>query len=176
MLILKFYTIPVRFRDVTSFLNHTIISSKVVSIFYRENMTSFLNYVTATLWTPFTWRGSYNAFRYMYYIIYLRNKKIVAAFQGMHVSPMKHSYAWLQIMCDYRSDRQRDTHTHTHTDRCSTKWSLCATILRRWHKNDKQCYIICSNSLSVIDQSNLSPSRDDKFDWSMTQEELLKTI
>ena len=30
-----------------------------MSIFYRENMTSFLNYVTATLRTHFTWHSSY---------------------------------------------------------------------------------------------------------------------
>ena len=37
---------------------------------------------------------------------------IVAAFRGMHVSPAKHSYAWLPRKCDYRTDR----HTHTQTD------------------------------------------------------------
>ena len=41
---------------------------------------------------------------------YIQN--IVAAFQGMHVSPAKHSYAWLSRKCDYRTDR----HTHTQTD------------------------------------------------------------
>ena len=29
-----------------------------VQIFYRENMTSFLNYVTATLRALFSWRDS----------------------------------------------------------------------------------------------------------------------
>ena len=37
---------------------------------------------------------------------------IVAAFRGMHVSPAKHSYAWLSRKCDYRTDRR----THTQTD------------------------------------------------------------
>ena len=37
---------------------------------------------------------------------------IVAAFRGMHVSPAKHSYAWLPRKCDYRTDRR----THTQTD------------------------------------------------------------
>ena len=36
---------------------------------------------------------------------------IVAAFRGMHVSPVKHSYAWLPRKCDYRTDR----HTHRQT-------------------------------------------------------------
>ena len=36
----------------------------------------------------------------------------MAAFRGMHVSPMKHSYAWLPRKCDYQQ-----THTHTHTHR-----------------------------------------------------------
>ena len=31
-----------------------------VNFFYRENMTSFLNYVTATLRALFAWRGSYH--------------------------------------------------------------------------------------------------------------------
>ena len=35
---------------------------------------------------------------------------IVAAFRGMHVSPAKHSYAWLPRKCDYRTD------SHTQTD------------------------------------------------------------
>ena len=29
---------------------------------------------------------------------------VVAAFRGMHVSPAKHSYAWLPRKCDYRTD------------------------------------------------------------------------
>ena len=37
--------------------------------------------------------------------------KIVAAFQGMHVSPEKHSYAWLPRKCDYRTDRRTDRQT-----------------------------------------------------------------
>ena len=60
VLILKFYTVPVRLRDVTNFLNHETLQSKHVSILCRENMTSFLNYVTATLRALFAWRGSYN--------------------------------------------------------------------------------------------------------------------
>ena len=54
---------------------------------------------------------------------------IVAAFRGMHVSPAKHNYAWLPRKCDYRTD----TRTHIWTDRRRTKWSLCATMLRRRH-------------------------------------------
>ena len=33
---------------------------------------------------------------------------IVEAFQGMHVSPAKHSYAWLPRKCDYRTDTRTD--------------------------------------------------------------------
>ena len=50
-------------------------------------------------------------------------EKIVAAVQGMHVSPAKHSYAWLPIKCDYWTDRL--------TDRRRTKWSPCAAMLRK---------------------------------------------
>ena len=36
---------------------------------------------------------------------------IVAAFQEMHLSPAKHSYAWLPRKCDYRTNR--NTHRQT---------------------------------------------------------------
>ena len=36
----------------------------------------------------------------------IKQYKIVAAFPGMHVSPVKHSYEWLPRKCDYRTDRQ----------------------------------------------------------------------
>ena len=60
---------------------------------------------------------------------------IVAAFLGMHVSPVKHSY-----MRDYQegvSTGQTHRHTDRQTDRRQTNWSLCATVtmLRRRHKN-----------------------------------------
>ena len=51
----------------------------------------------------------------------------------MHVSPAKHSYAWLPRKCDYRTDTHRDGQTDRQTDRCRTKWSLCAAMLRRRH-------------------------------------------
>ena len=65
----------------------------------------------------------------------------MAAFRGMHVSPAKHSYAWLPRKCDNRTD----THTNTdgRTDRRKTKWSLCAAMLRRRHNKwgeIKSCY------------------------------------
>ena len=41
---------------------------------------------------------------------------IVAAFQGLHVSPAKNSYAWLPRKCDYRSERQTDGRTDGQTD------------------------------------------------------------
>ena len=59
---------------------------------------------------------------YMYLILHLLDKScyiqqkhqynIVAAFWGMHVSPAKHSYAWLPRKCDYWTD----THTDGQTD------------------------------------------------------------
>ena len=45
----------------------------------------------------------------------------------MHVWPATHSYVWLPRKCNNR--------THRRTDRRRTKWSLCATMLRRRHKN-----------------------------------------
>ena len=58
VLIWKILTIPQTLHDVKNFLNKRALSSKHVSIFYREFMTSFLNYVTATLRALFAWRGS----------------------------------------------------------------------------------------------------------------------
>ena len=46
---------------------------------------------------------------------------IVAAFRGMHVSPVKHSYACLPRNRYYRTDRRMHPRTHTHTDRRRTK-------------------------------------------------------
>ena len=46
----------------------------------------------------------------------------IAAFQGMHVLPAKHSNVWLPRKCDYQTDRRR------------TKWSLYATMLYSWYK------------------------------------------
>ena len=34
----------------------------------------------------------------------------MVAFQGMHVSPAKHSYAGLPRKCDYRTDTRMDRH------------------------------------------------------------------
>ena len=63
---------------------------------------------------------------------------IVAAYRGMHVSPAKHSYVWLPRKRDYRTDRHTHGQTDGQTDRRRTKWSLCAAMLRRRHKNHKQ--------------------------------------
>ena len=63
-------------------------------------------------------------------------QKIVAAFWGMHVSSAKQSYDWLPRKCDNRTDRHRET------DRRRTKWSLCAAMLRRQHKNMKPDKVI----------------------------------
>ena len=60
LFVLKFYTIPVRSHDVRLFLSRKTVSKQTCRIFYRENMMSFLNYVTATLRALFAWRGSYD--------------------------------------------------------------------------------------------------------------------
>ena len=56
----EIYTFLVRLQDVIKIVNQNALSCKHVSIIlYRENMTSFLNYVTAMLRTLYAWRGSY---------------------------------------------------------------------------------------------------------------------
>ena len=59
VLILKFYTVPMPFHDVKTFLNKRALSSKRVKFCYHKNMTSFLSYVTATQRALFAWHGSY---------------------------------------------------------------------------------------------------------------------
>ena len=48
---LEIYTVPMRLQDVINIINQNVLSCKHVSIFFRENMTAFLNYVTAMLRT-----------------------------------------------------------------------------------------------------------------------------
>ena len=99
--------------------------------------------------------------------VIIRTENKVAAFRGMHVSPVKHSYAWLlprsvtrgqtdgqtdagqsdpyvhsECMCRLRNIAMRDYQESVttdvpdrRTDRDQTKWSLCAAMLRRRHKN-----------------------------------------
>ena len=60
VVILKLITVPMFLHAVTNFVNQKAFSSKHVStFFYCESMTSFLDYVTATLRALFAWRGSY---------------------------------------------------------------------------------------------------------------------
>ena len=47
------------------------------------------------------------------------------------------SYACLPRKCDYRTDAR------TQTDRRRTKWSLCAAMLRRRHKNEFHQFVYC---------------------------------
>ena len=55
---------------------------------------------------------SSNKYRFLYVsALMIYANKIVAAFQGMHVSPAIHSFAWLSRKCDYRTYRQTDTQT-----------------------------------------------------------------
>ena len=73
VVILKFYTIPMFLHAVTNFVNEKAFWSKHVSIFfYRENMTSFLDNVTAALRAHFAWRGinlkSYEV-SYIFYVL-----------------------------------------------------------------------------------------------------------
>ena len=44
---------------------------------------------------------------------------------------------------------QTDARTHTHTDRRQTKWSLCAAMLRRRHKNRPKWALIAHRGNSV---------------------------
>ena len=56
----------------------------------------------------------------------------VAAFWGMHVSPAKHSSAWLPRKCDYRTDAQTDTWTDGQT--LDKVIPMCRYALQVTHK------------------------------------------
>ena len=62
-------------------------------------------------------------------------QNIVATFWGMHVSTAKYSYVWLPRKCDHQS--VTTAQTDGRTDRRRTNWSLCATMLCRWHIKDR---------------------------------------
>ena len=49
----NFNNVPVPLHDVEHFKNKRTLSRKHLTIIYRENMTLFLNYVTATLMALF---------------------------------------------------------------------------------------------------------------------------
>ena len=53
----------------------------------------------------------YYIFKHVMWMFWRKNWNAVAAFQGLHVLPAKHSYAWLPRKCDYRTDRQTDGQT-----------------------------------------------------------------
>ena len=58
-LTLKFHTVHRRLHDVINIVNQNVLSCQQVSnYFYHENMTPFLNYVTATLMTLYAWHDS----------------------------------------------------------------------------------------------------------------------
>ena len=65
------------------------------------------NYSTMCRWHK---NVLFKLYRLYWYGLNVYNR--VAAFQGMHVSPAKHSYAWLPRKRDYRTD----THTDGQTD------------------------------------------------------------
>ena len=53
------------------------------------------------------------------------DSNIVATFQGMHVLPAKHSYAWLPRKCDYRTDTHRRADRQTGAAQSDPYVPLC---------------------------------------------------
>ena len=116
---------------------HAIVSIKqaICSTHTRSQCHTISWFVfckTISFTWPFMYRFTRHYFfqRYPFLVLHvyiILTWKIVAAFRGMHVWPVKPSYAWLPRKCDYRTDR--------HTDRCRIKWSLCMAMLCRRHKN-----------------------------------------
>ena len=66
----KFYTVPVHMDNVKkTFKPENTFKQTRVNFLYRENMTSFLNYVTATLRALFAWRGSNDKSSCIFFLI-----------------------------------------------------------------------------------------------------------
>ena len=57
-------------------------------------------------------------------LVSIRIENIVALFRGMHVSPAKHSYAWLPRKC-YRTYIHTNTHRQTDTGQSDPYVPLC---------------------------------------------------
>ena len=62
------------------FLNHKTLSSKHMMIFFREDMTSFLNYVNATPRALFAWRGSYDLCLSIYGVVTSTYRVIISIY------------------------------------------------------------------------------------------------
>ena len=75
-----------------------VIMYASVPIFITDQ---FARHIKLCIWFLFLGRGS-KVWQWL---------NIVAAFQGMHVSPAKHSYAWLPRKCDRQTDRQTEGQT-----------------------------------------------------------------
>ena len=71
VLFLNFSTAPVPLKDIKTFKQESTFKQIRVNFFFCENMTSLLNYVTATLRTLFAPRGSYNFSIFCKTIVYV---------------------------------------------------------------------------------------------------------
>ena len=66
----------------------------------------YIGAIKRTIWVYLDWTD-----RQTDRVIPVYHPNIVAAFRGMHVSPVKHSYAWLPRKCDYGTDTQTERRT-----------------------------------------------------------------
>ena len=71
----------------------------------------------------------YYTFNWKYILI-----NIVAAFRGMHESPVKHSHAWLPRKCDYRTERHRQTNGRTDKQTPDKVIPMCCYALQATQK------------------------------------------
>ena len=86
-------------------------------------------------------------------------KNIVAAFLGKHVSPLKHSYAWLPRKCDYRTDTQTDRQTPDKViPMC--RYALQATQLRSQDENNMRAIY-----WNTVDSLNFVGYQFSWFSW-----------
>ena len=65
VVILKFYTVDVFARREKFYKPENIFKQTLINFFKCENMTSFLNYVTAMLRALFAWRSSNGEWKYL---------------------------------------------------------------------------------------------------------------
>ena len=108
----------------------------------------------------------------------------MAAYRGMHMSPAKHSYAWLPKVwlpkCDYQTDRQ--THTETDAGQSDSYVPLCLAsntknVLETWERcghKEYTCVIFkCIGQLKnvfnkLLGNYNLSQKLKAVIDWQLS--------
>ena len=102
VLILKSDNVPMCLHAVKNVVNKKTFSCKHESTFYRKNMTSFLNYITATLRGFFPWRAAHIAVMQYWRTAYRIQETLqlsLCQFSGMLFHQFSRIFMLLLIFC-----------------------------------------------------------------------------